>query len=144
MSRPIALRAGLLALVAVAVAGCSVAIPITGLQTDPNPTGSIGKAVAVLSPGLDGEDLRRAKAALAVALDPQGNGARVVWQNPQSGAKGAFTAAAPPFADEDRVCRAFAGEVSPPAAAERRLAGSACREGDGSWIVRAVEDRAKA
>ncbi len=116
--------------------GCSLSIPLSGVETDATPTGSIDRAAAVLSPAFDGEDLRRAKAALAVALDPQGNGARVAWQNPQTGAHGAFAAAAPPFADQDRVCRAFTGDASPGEAALRKVSGSACRDGDGTWKIR--------
>jgi surface antigen len=40
---------------------------------------------------LDAEDWRRAKAALSTALDPQGNGSLVGWDNPDSGNKGSFT-----------------------------------------------------
>ena len=124
--------------------GCSLSFPIAGIAVDATPTGSIDRTASLLSPALDREDLRRARAALAIALDPQGNGARVVWQNPQTGAHGAFAAAAPPFADHDRVCRAFAGQIAPAATAERRLSGSACRDGDGTWQVRSADEPAKA
>lgn len=133
-----ALRATALALLAAAAAGCSMSFPISGLKADDTPTGSIDRTVAFLSPSLDREDLRRARAAMAVALDPQGNGARSGWQNPQTGAHGAFTAAAPPFADHDRVCRRFAGEVTPAGGTERSLSGSACRDGDGTWQMMAA------
>ena len=133
---PAALRAGALLLLAGLPAGCSLSFPIEGIAADTAPTGSIDRTAAVLPPGLDREDLRRARAALAVALDPQGNGARVGWQNPQSGAHGAFAASAPPFADRDRVCRRFGGDITPAAGGEHRLSGSACRENDGSWQVR--------
>ena len=127
-------------LIAAAASGCALSFPISGLQPDASPTGSTDRTASVLSPTLDREDLRRAKAALAIALDPQGNGARVGWQNPQSGAHGAFTASAPPFADHDRVCRAFTGDVTPSPGTERRLSGSACRDGDGVWRVRDGSD----
>ena len=134
------LRAGALAAMAVSTAGCSMSFPIAGFKPDGTPTGTVDRPAVFLSPALDREDLRRAKAALSVALDPQGNGARVNWQNPQTGARGAFAASAPPFTEHDRVCRAFAAEVAPAAEAERRLSGSACREGDGSWILREAQD----
>ena len=143
LGRGAAFRGGALGLLAVAVAGCSLSFPLASMKPDATPTGSIDRTVAYLSPTLDREDVRRAKAALAVALDPQGNGARAAWQNPQSGAHGAFAAAAPPFADHDRVCRAFAGEVTPIGGGERRLTGSACREGDGSWEMREDVDSRK-
>ncbi len=120
--------------------GCSMTIPIGGLDADHTATGSIAKTVVVLSPALDQEDLRRAKAALAIALDPQGNGARVAWQNPQSGAHGAFAASAPPFADHDRVCRAFTGEAVPSDGSPDKLTGSACRDSDGTWQIRSGAD----
>lgn len=138
------LRGGLLGLLAGSAAGCSLSFPIAGFKSDATATGTIDHTAAVLSPALDREDLRRARAALAIALDPQGNGARVGWQNPQSGAHGAFAAAAPPFADHDRVCRGFAGDVSPAAAAEQHVSGSACREADGSWRMKGAEDGPKA
>ena len=132
---------GALAVLAGATAGCSLSFPIASLKPDGTPTGSIDRSSAFLSPALDAEDLRRARAALSIALDPQGNGARVSWHNPQSGARGAFAASAPPFTDHDRVCRAFAAEVMPGAGAERRLSGSACRESDGSWELRGADDK---
>ena len=118
-------------------AGCSLSFPLAGSKTDDMPTGSIDRTAAILPPSLDREDLRRAKAAMAVTLDPQGNGARAGWRNPQTGAHGTFAAAAPPFADHDRVCRRFWGEVTPAGGGERRVTGSACREGDGVWVVQA-------
>ena len=130
-----------MALLAAWSAGCSMSFPISGLKVDETPTGSIDRTAAVLSPALDREDLRRARAAMAVALDPQGDGGRSAWTNPQTGARGAFTATAAPFADHDRVCRRFSGEVMPAGGALRRLSGSACREGDGSWLMRANDDR---
>lgn len=137
------LRAAALAATAAAMAGatagCSISVPIAGFKPDTTPTGAIDRPAVFLSPALDAEDLRRAKAALSIALDPQGNGARVNWRNPQSGAHGAFASSAPPFTEHDRVCRAFAAEVAPDAGAERHVSGSACREGDGSWILREAE-----
>ncbi len=129
------LRGAALAIWALAAAGCSVAFPLSGMQTDDTPTGSIDRTASLLSPSPGRDDLRRARAAMAVALDPQGDGARAAWRDPQSGAHGAFAAAGPPYADHDRVCRRFTGEVAPAGGAERRLTGSACRDGDGSWAM---------
>ncbi|RYC30581.1 hypothetical protein D3273_18020 [Lichenibacterium minor] len=134
-----ACRCAAVALLAVATSACSLSIPISGIEADDTPTGGIDRTVALLSPSLDREDLRRARAAMAVALDPQGDGARSAWRNAQTGSHGAFTAAAPPFADHDRVCRRFSGEVTPLGGKERRLSGSACRDGDGTWVMRAGE-----
>lgn len=119
--------------------GCSMSFPMPGF-TDDAPTGSITKSSPSLSPALDREDWRRAKAALAVALDPQGNGANVTWSNPQSGAKGNFVALAPPYLEKDRICRAFKAHVSA-SRAERRVGGSACRNAEGDWVLAEVKDQ---
>ncbi len=62
------------------------------------------------------------------------------WQNTASGAKGSFAALAPPFLDHDRICRTFTAVVAPKAQPEHRIAGSACRESDGAWVLRDVKD----
>ena len=123
-------------LLALATGACSLSFPMASLKPDHLATGSVDRSAAMLSPALDGEDWRRARAALAVTLDPQGNGGRANWRNPQSGAHGAFTAVGPPFPDQDRVCRKFVGEVAAAAAADTRVAGSACRDGAGDWALR--------
>ena len=132
----LATRAILLLLAGALAPGCSMTVPLAGLEPDTASTGSINRTVALLSPELDQEDVRRAKAALAIALDPQGNGARVAWQNPQTSAHGAFTASGSPFVEHDRVCRAFTGEEAPTSGSSNKLAGSACRDGDGTWQIR--------
>ncbi len=118
--------------------GCSIAVPMGSFTGDATPTGSVERQAKVLSGSLDQEDWRRAKAALAVALDPQGNGALASWANPATGARGSFTASAPPRSDGDRICRAFRARVAPKGRAEREVAGSACRDGSGEWNVAAV------
>lgn len=121
---------------------CSVSIPMSGL-VDRGATGSIkgGTPGVTLSSALDREDMRRANAALAVALDPQGNGTNVAWANPDSGAGGAFVPLAPPFPDHDGICRAFAGNVLVHAAPERKITGSACRTAGGDWVIAELKDR---
>jgi surface antigen len=121
---------------AISTGACSVSFPMSGFRADDPPTGSIDRSAALLSPALDHEDWRRAEAALAVALDPQGDGTGVGWQNPQTGLKGSFAAPAPPFLDHERVCRTFEAEVSSATQGQRHLSGSACRDGDGTWRLR--------
>ena len=58
------------------------------------------------------EDWRRAKSALDTALDPQGNGASVAWDNPTSGAKGSFLPLAQPYPKDDGICRPFAAHLA--------------------------------
>lgn len=117
------------------LAACSMSFPIASLKDDDTPTGSIGPRDASLMAGLDQEDSRRAGAALALALDPQGEGTRVNWDNPRSGAKGTFVALAPPFTRDDRICRRFGADLTAPGASGRRMTGDACRNSDGSWTL---------
>ena len=125
-----------LALIASATAGCSLSFPIAGLKADDGPTGAIDRSASLLSPALDREDWRRARAALSVALDPQGTGGAVSWHNPQTGAHGSFAAPSPPFVDQDHVCRAFDAAVAPASGSSHQLSGSACRDADGDWSLR--------
>ncbi len=128
---------------AMSMGACAVSFPVPGF-VDSDATGSI-KASAKLSSDLDREDWRRANAAMAVALDPQGNGAEAAWHNPQSGARGSFAALAPPFVEHDRVCRAFKARVAASPGQERRLDGSACRARDGDWVLaKVMENKARA
>lgn len=129
---------------ALLASGCALSVPMAGLVSDPTPTGTIERGASVLSRDLDQEDWRRAKAALAVALDPQGNGAMSAWANPATGAKGSFTAAALPRPEGDRICRAFHARVTASGGSEREMAGSACRDGSGEWTVAKVADSKKA
>ena len=119
---------------------CSLSFPMPGFVNNDGPTGSIHKSVAALSPDLDTEDLRRARAALAVALDPQGDGTDVSWHNPQTGAKGSFVALAPPFVDRDRICRTFGGHVAASSRTDHHLGGRACRNADGDWILADIKE----
>ncbi|NBS34847.1 MAG: hypothetical protein EBS82_03240 [Methylocystaceae bacterium] len=106
-------------------------------------TGSIarnraGKPAIKLSKSLDSEDLRRATAALSTALDPQGSGASVKWENPNSGAKGSFTPSGQAFPVEGKICRAFTGEIYS-GQDEEKLEGSACREKSDDWALSDVK-----
>ena len=85
-----------------------------------------------------GEDWRRASAALAVALDPQGNGASAGWDNPETGLKGQFTPVGSPFVRDDQICRAFLATMVS-GRGQDWLQGSACRPSGGEWAVRGVK-----
>ena len=126
--------------VALAASGCSLSIPIAGFVSDTTPVGSIERPDALIFKALDQEDGRRARAALAVALDPQGNGQNVGWSNPQSGAKGSFSAAAAPYSRAEQVCRAFRADVAVAQQAGRAVEGAACRNGEGEWLVSEARD----
>ena len=131
-------------------AGCSVSFPILGLSSKAEdevvttssvlPARGTSKpgALASLSSELGPEDIRRADGAMAVALDPQGNGAAVSWDNPQSGVKGSFIPVGGPFLRSDEICRAFIASVqtqTKPA----KLQGTACRPSGGEWLVKDIE-----
>lgn len=125
---------------ALALGACAIAIPLSPFgASEPLTTGSIGP-VSPLDPALDVEDWRRARSAMAVALDPQGNGATASWENPDSGRRGKFEAASRAYARGDRVCRDFravlgrAGEAQ-----ERVVAGAACRVSESLWRIESVD-----
>lgn len=83
---------------------------------------------------LDEEDRRRETAALATALDPQGDGATVKWDNEKSGDKGAITAVGKAYNSEAKICRAFISELKQHDSL-RKLQGTACVEAAGEWKV---------
>lgn len=114
--------------------GCATSIPLPAFISPEDVTGSIRAPVSPLSSALDSEDWRRAKSALAVALDPQGNGAPVSWDNPASGAKGSFKPLAPPYAQEALICRAFEADMGGKLPA-RQVTGLGCRDKSGEWAI---------
>jgi len=132
------------------VAGCSVSFPIIGLSSknedDVATTASVlparaaanTGALASLASDLGPEDMRRADGAMAVALDPQGNGAAVSWDNPQSGIKGSFIPVGGPFLRSDEICRAFIASVQTQVK-PAKLQGTACRPSGGEWAVKEMQ-----
>lgn len=128
-----------------ALSSCSIAIPVSSpnnsamWQGAPDDmTGSIAKPPLKLSRRLDTEDIRRATAAMSTALDPQGSGTSVNWDNPQSGAKGSFTPVGQAYPLDGKICRAFLADVSANDATER-LQGAACREKTAEWALTEVK-----
>lgn len=136
-------------LLALFCAACSIAVPTggpaplwrNGVDAD-DATGSVPKPPATLSPALDAEDWRRASAAMATALDPQGSGDVVRWDNPDSGAKGSIIPSGPAFPKDGKVCRAFHAELATKETHEN-IEGAACREKTADWAL-AVVSRKKA
>jgi len=120
--------------------GCSIAMPSAPdgeafrAEALEDVTGSIKRSAPDLSRGLDAEDKRRAYAALATALDPQGEGAAARWENPQTGTKGGFTPVGHAYPNDGKVCRAFAAEIDGRDRQER-LQGTACRERTNDWTI---------
>lgn len=75
---------------------------------------------------------------MGAALDPQGNGAGVNWDNPQTSAKGLFAPAAQAYPADGKICRAFVAEVWTREAHEQ-LQGTACRERTVEWTLTEVK-----
>jgi surface antigen len=122
-----------------------MSFPMTSLlNEEPTATHSTAaRAASPLSPELGEEDWRRAKAALSVALDPQGSGSQVSWDNPDTTMRGHFTPVGHPFVMDDEVCRRFlapvVGQVS-----TSSLQGTACRPSGEEWAVKSVRPAGKA
>lgn len=83
---------------------------------------------------LDAEDLRRAKAALSTALDPQGNGSPVAWDNPESGTKGSIAPIGKAYPADAKICRVFISQVDRKGD-EQSMRGTACAENGGDWTI---------
>lgn len=132
-------------IVCLPLAACSISMPLSpfGAAQEPLTTGSIGP-VSPLAEKHDHEDWRRARAALAVALDPQGPGTRVSWDNPETGNGGAFESASKAYVKDDRVCRDFAAELSFAEKSPRAVSGIACRMSEADWRIDTLAPRADA
>ncbi len=122
---------------AASLAGFAVSMPI-GTFSNANDNASDDATGAIPSSALerllDAEDWRRARAALSTALDPQGNGSLVGWENPQSGAKGSFAPVGKAYPQDAKICRAFKTEVARKAGAET-MQGVACADKGGDWTI---------
>ena len=130
---------GCVAALTIWVGGCATSIPLPSFSgiSKSDVTGSI-PVTSPLSKKLDNEDWRRAKGALAVALDPQGNGAPVTWENPQSRIKGSFVPVGQAWPKDDSICRTFLADLGG-AHPQKQLQGNACRDKSGNWQVGEVE-----
>ena len=126
-------------LIALCTSACSFSFGLSALDDEePKSTGAIGaKTDITLSADLDEEDWRRAKAALAVALDPQGPGTLVSWDNPATSRKGTFTPVGAPFVKNDEICRSFSAHLSGPSTSA--LQGTACRPSGGEWVLKDIK-----
>jgi len=119
-----------------AASGCSMSFPIASLVAGEETTGSTAAArpVSPLSADLGTEDWRRARAAMAVALDPQGSGTSVNWDNPDTTLKGTFAPVGAPFVKNDQVCRAFVASIAGQEM-NKWVQGAACRPTGGEWTI---------
>lgn len=142
-------RAGLLVISLMAAlvnGGCSITMPIFGgdrseVATQPVAltTASIkpAKGISPLSPDLGTEDWRRAAGAMSLALDPQGNGAAVNWDNPETGLKGVFSPVSGPVLRSDEICRAFLTTIVLQTNTTK-MQGTACRPSGGEWSIKDI------
>jgi surface antigen len=138
-------RAMTLSLVLTALSGCSIVTPLSS-QADMQATGAIASPAAdssaseppprktALPAWLDDEDNRRALGALGIALDPQGNGATVRWDNPVSKAHGLVTPVGFAYPENGLICRKFSARFETTANAETH-AGAACRDKNAAWTL---------
>jgi surface antigen len=126
-------------LLAAMTGGCGMSFPMASLFPEAETTSSITpRIVSPLSPELNAEDWRRAKGALTIALDPQGSGSSVSWDNPDTENKGNFAPVGQPFVKTDEICRAFLATLSLKETA-RSLQGTACRPSGGDWAIKDVK-----
>ncbi len=117
------------------LAACSVTTPIASLLPDEEiATGSIRAPKSPFSEQLGAEDWRRAKSALAVALDPQGTGTPVKWENQETRLSGSFAPAGAFLVHKDLVCRPFHATLNI-RGAQSTPHGLACRQGPGEWNI---------
>lgn len=122
------------------LAGCSLSFPIAPLTQADEVTGS--DSPVPFGRLLDEEDRRREKAALSTALDPQGDGATVRWDNDKSGTKGAITAVGRAYTSDGQICRAFLGDIAREAL-HRTVQGTACAVAAGDWQMREAKPFSK-
>ena len=108
-----ALRAGsVAAATALALAGCSLSMPLPGFIDD-EPIGSIkpNAASTALSSAYDSRDWRLAEPTLSATLRAKAGGERGTWSNPETGAHGEFVAVAASFQRDGLACRVFVARV---------------------------------
>ena len=120
--------------------GCG--LPLITFQTEEVPalaepvsTGSIAKRPTNFGSDLGAEDWRRAQAALTVALDPQGNGRPVKWDNPDTKLRGTVNPTGLPYVVDDHICRDFLASVIAPQKS-RFLRGTGCKLSGSEWELR--------
>ena len=108
-------------------------VPLTP-ELDSLATGTLAPRKPALPAALDQEDRRRMLGALDIALDPQGNGGTVRWDNPVSKAHGLVTPVGYAYPAEDHICRKFIARFETGAGAETDH-GAACRDKNAEWSL---------
>jgi surface antigen len=120
-----------------AASGCSLTMHLTSFADEPETTASLApRTPSRLDASLDDEDWRRAQSALSLAVDPQGPGLPVNWDNPATKRKGSFAAAGDMTLVQDTICRPFTASLVQPGGQQSKQSGQACRIGPGEWAMR--------
>lgn len=138
-------RAFLALALSMLASGCALTWNIPGFGEEDETTASITPVrTATFAIPLDDEDWRRANAALSLAVDPQGAGLPVNWDNPASKRQGRFEPTGALALVGNTVCRPFrALVVQKPdlrsIAREVSHEGQACRVGPSEWAMRDVK-----
>jgi len=118
--------------------------PPSGAKAAP-PTAATPAAYAPTAPqeppALTPSDWAYARGALSIAMAADATNASVPWANPDSGAYGAFSAAAGATNENGATCRLFTASHSA-AGHEQRLEGTACRTAAGYWEAVAIRTAA--
>jgi surface antigen len=112
-----------------------------GAAAEPATTGSIAPRSLTFGADLNGEDWRRAQGALSLALDPQGNGRPVKWDNPDSGMHGSVNPTGLPYVAEDQICRNFLASVIG-SERSRFVRGTGCKPSGGEWSLKRIHTAA--
>ncbi len=88
--------------------------------------------------GLQNADWQQAKIALASAMDGDGDGAAVSWDNPTSGNKGSFVAIGEAYSTDTGTCRGFRAAIDRTDGNDA-LQGTACTDKPGDWVITDVK-----
>jgi surface antigen len=141
-------RAGAALCLGAPLGGCSQPLLLfrgtpepTVAAVEPATTGSIARPSPTFGADLNGEDWRRAQGALSLALDPQGNGRPVKWDNPDSGMHGSVNPTGLPYVAEDQICRNFLASVIG-SERSRFVRGTGCKPSGGEWSLKRVHTAA--
>jgi 17 kDa outer membrane surface antigen len=135
------LWAGVFFSLGLALAGCSVSLPmgsLIGPHDDDDQTASTKAPEKSPIAGLQSADWQHAKVALDSALGSPQSDAAVDWDNPDSGTKGSFAAIGEAYTTDTGTCRGFRAAVDRKDS-DDALQGTACSGGDGDWVITDVK-----
>lgn len=118
--------------------GCSLTMNLAGFSSEEETTASIAPQTSVFPVPLDDEDWRRVNAALSLAVDPQGAGLPVNWDNPASKRRGSFEQSGTLAIVGHTICRPFKARIVD-GLKESQHVGQACRTGPSEWAMRDVK-----